>query len=167
MALARPVDALCPIDPERMLLAGGLSPLVADAQVATGASGGIAFHWHRLKTWVGLRVGNALFHLGWKVGRFNGATYRREVVQNTDYRKFDDLLRMVLDLSPDEFGRLRAYLELERRGGRIHYGLHESHAALMTCFIRDSGGQHLHFLDGSDGGYAMAARQMKQQAAAA
>jgi len=33
----------------------------------------------------------------------------------------------------------------------------------MTCFIRDFGGEHLHFLDGSNGGYAMAARQMKQQ----
>lgn len=93
----------------------------------------------------------------------NGATCWQEVVQNTDFRKFDDLLRMVLDLTPDEIGRLRNDLETQGRAGRICYGLHEADAALMTCFIRDFGGQHMHFLDGSDGGYAMAARQMKQQ----
>lgn len=165
--LGRPVEGLCPIEPERMQLAGGLTLLGADARVATAASGGIRFYLHQLKTWLGLRVGNLLFRMGWKVGRFNGATYRQEVVENTDYRKFDDLLRMVLDLTHDEVGRLRAYLESERLAGRAYYGLHESESALMTCFIRDFGGQHLHFLDGSNGGYAMAAREMKQQVAAA
>ena len=162
-ALGRAVEGLCPIDPERMQLANGLAPLSADARVSTGASRGFRFNLHRAKTWVGLRIGNALFRLGWKVGRFNGATYRQEVVANTDYRKFDDLLRMVLDLTSEEIRRLRAYLESEQSAGRVFYGLHEADAALMTCFIRDFGGQHLHFLDGSNGGYAMAARQMKQQ----
>lgn len=166
-ALGCAVEGLCPIDPERMQLTDGLAPLTADARVATGSARGLRFHLHRWKTWVGLRTGNALFRLGWKVGRFNGATYRQEVVENTDYRKFDDLLRMVLDLTPEEISRLRSYLESEERAGRICYGLHEADAALMTCFIRDFGGEHLHFLDGSNGGYAMAARQMKQQLGAA
>lgn len=165
--LGRPVEGLCPIEPERMRLASGLAQLRADARVATRSSGGVVFSLHQLKTWLGLRVGNFLFRMGWKVGRFNGATYRQEVVENTDYRKFDDLLRMVLDLTREEIARLRAYLESERQAGRVYYGLHESDSALMTCFIRDFGGQHLHFLDGSNGGYAMAARQMKQQAGAA
>ncbi len=33
----------------------------------------------------------------------------------------------------------------------------------LTCLVADYNGAHLHFLDGSDGGYAMAAVQMKEQ----
>lgn len=33
----------------------------------------------------------------------------------------------------------------------------------MTCFVRDFGGGHLHFLDGADGGDALAAVELKQR----
>ncbi|MDE2617909.1 MAG: DUF3095 family protein, partial [Burkholderiales bacterium] len=48
--------------------------------------------------------------------------------------------------------------------GQVDYGLHSSDHALMTCFVR-SMTQHVHFVDGGDGGYAMAARQLKARQA--
>jgi hypothetical protein len=35
----------------------------------------------------------------------------------------------------------------------------------MTCFVRAYRGNHVHFVDGSDGGYALAARALKAQLA--
>lgn len=46
------------------------------------------------------------------------------------------------------------------------YGLHQSDSALMTCSLFSlEESEHIHFIDGSDGGYALAARQLKQQLA--
>ncbi|MFL5812138.1 MAG: DUF3095 family protein [Bdellovibrionia bacterium] len=40
----------------------------------------------------------------------------------------------------------------------------ESDSALMTCFVeRLSKGKHIQFVDGNKGGYAMAAKRLKEQ----
>src|SRR6185312_16601295 len=36
-----------------------------------------------------------------KVGNFIPAKYTRELIENSDFRKFDDALRMVLDCTPE------------------------------------------------------------------
>jgi len=101
-----------------------------------------------------------------KAGGFDPTSYMRELEQNTDFRKFDELLRMVVDLSPDELSSVRAYLEREHAAGAIAFGLHEAQAALMTCLVRSYSGDHVHFIDGADGGYALAAKELKRQLSA-
>ena len=51
---------------------------------------------------VGLRSLGAylVFRTGLPIGRFDPARYRRQLVENTDFRKFDDGLRMTLDCTP-------------------------------------------------------------------
>jgi hypothetical protein len=41
--------------------------------------------------------------------------------------------------------------------------MHRSSEALLTCIVFSYNGNHMHFVDGSDGGYALAARGLKQQ----
>lgn len=95
---------------------------------------------------------------------FNAPRYRASMRRHADYRKFDDMLRMILDCSDAQVEAIRAYLEERRAKGELCYGIHLSGIALMTCYVQDvSDGQHIHFIDGGDGGYAMAARQLKQQ----
>ena len=100
----------------------------------------------------------------WVLNGFDVTDYRRDVIVNSDYRKFDDMLRMVVDCSEDQAKAVERYLEKLHREGRIVYGLHYSKTALMTCFVQslESSG-HVHFIDGDNGGYAMAAQQLKQQ----
>jgi len=98
-------------------------------------------------------------------GGFDPVAYMSELEQNTDFRKFDELLRMVVDLSSVEVDSVRAYLEEERRAGAVAYGLHQAPAALMTCLVRSYSGDHVHFIDGADGGYALAAKELKRQLA--
>jgi hypothetical protein len=99
-------------------------------------------------------------------GPYNAPEYRKEMVAQTDFRKYDGLLRMVLDLTLDQADRLEAVLEKERVAGRLVYGFHRSDAALMTCLVFDlTTADHVHFIDGANGGFALAARQLKEQMA--
>ncbi len=91
--------------------------------------------------------------------------YRDDMVRNTDFRKFDGALRMVLDASAAQVEELERWLATERAAGRLAWGLHKSREALITCLVEAHEGRHLHFVDGSDGGYALAARQLKAQLA--
>ncbi|MCY7369621.1 MAG: DUF3095 domain-containing protein [Polaromonas sp.] len=89
--------------------------------------------------------------------------YIGDMVDNSDFRKFDGMLRMVIDGSEAQYQALRAGLDDLHRAGRLVYGLHPSREALLTCIVFAHDGNHLHFVDGSDGGYALAARAMKRQ----
>jgi hypothetical protein len=110
-------------------------------------------------------IGRRLVRVGATLGDFDGARYPAEVAANTDFRKFDDTLRMVLDLSTAHADALQAFLAAAHAQGDLFYGLHRAPAALMTCMIRSYQGHHLHFIDGADGGYALAAKQLKRQLA--
>ena len=96
---------------------------------------------------------------------FDGKRYLSELVANSDVRKFDEMLRMVLDSTSVQQQALEALLEERRLKGQIVYGLHSASHALMTCLVFNLAGNHVHFIDGADGGYAMAALHMKQQLA--
>lgn len=107
--------------------------------------------------------GMAVYGLGLRIGKFDAGANKQEIVANTDFRKFDSALRMVIDSDSAQKEKLESFLKNLHRQGKIFYGLHVSSSALMTCFVRDMKERHLHFVDGADGGYAMAARQMKAQ----
>ena len=91
--------------------------------------------------------------------------YRNDMVDNSDFRKFDGMLRMVIDGNDTQAEQLRHYLEAEHRAGLLAYGLHKSREALLTCIIQSYNGNHQHFVDGSEGGYALAAQALKLRVA--
>lgn len=107
-------------------------------------------------------VGHLGNKYGLKIGSFDGRKYMKEVATNSDHRKFDDMVRMVIDCSTSQYKHLESYLESKRKLGILVYGLHRSKTALMTCLVFSATeNRHIHFIDGSDGGFAIAAKQMK------
>ncbi len=88
--------------------------------------------------------------------------YMNELTQNTDYLKFDECLRMIIDVSVEQKAKLLERLEAHFGRGEIYFGTQCDPFALMTCFIQGPT-KHLHFVDGGGGGYAMAAKQLKMQ----
>jgi hypothetical protein len=99
---------------------------------------------------------------------FDAKGYEAQIPSHSDYRKFDDMLRMVLDCSPVQIQKIESYLQSLYEKKQIFYGLHRSDHALMTCLVESLGeGGHIHFIDGGDGGYAIAAKQLKDQLARA
>jgi hypothetical protein len=103
-----------------------------------------------------------IFKTGLRIGGFDPARYRRQLVENTDFRKFDDGLRMTLDCTLALADRLEALLASAAADGLARYGVHRQSAALMTCFVPSpTRSDHVHFVDGATGGYAAAARALK------
>lgn len=133
----------------RMIKAGPL--VLRRARVALTT----LFGWFILKT-------------GIKAGAFDPKHYKRQVALNTDFRKFDDGLRMTIDCSEQLASEIEEKIATAQAAGVVKAGTHRQSEALMTCYtpsVVDDG--HFHFLDGAGGGYAAAARKMKEAAVAA
>jgi hypothetical protein len=97
-----------------------------------------------------------------RVGTFVPATYINQLVENSDFRKYDDALRMVIDCSPKFARSLEARLATAAAAGIARYGIHQQDRAMMTCFTPSAlRSDHVHFIDGALGGYALAARALK------
>jgi hypothetical protein len=123
--------------------ASGVSGVRARAKAAFNYALGLTFHKFKLKA-----------------GGFDAAVYASDVAANADFRKFDDGLRMTLDCSPAFADRLEA--RLAAASDFVHWGLYRQSSAQITCFvpsITERG--HVHFVDGAEGGYTMAATAMK------
>jgi len=105
-----------------------------------------------------------IMRLGITVGRFVPKKYTEQVVENSDFRKFDDALRMVLDCSPELAAEVELRLTAASSEGTVKFGLHRQGAAMMTCFTPSAtSANHVHFIDGALGGYAAAASALKAQ----
>jgi DUF3095 family protein len=108
-----------------------------------------------------------IMRFGIKIGGFVPQTYVQQLVENSDFRKYDDGLRMVLDCTPDLERELSARLAAASSAGVARYGLHRQDAAMMTCFTPSAvRSDHVHFIDGARGGYASAATALKATLAA-
>lgn len=96
------------------------------------------------------------------LGAFHPRHYREQTARNTDFRKFDDGLRMTVDCTPDQVETLETLLADAEGEGIARYGIHRQTQALMTCIVPSAmADDHFHFLDGADGGYARAAQRLK------
>lgn len=107
----------------------------------------------------------AVLRAGRRIGSFDPKVYLRDTVSNSDFRKFDDGLKLTVDIDAGRLARVETILGEASRSGLARFGVHRQASALMTCFVpsprtRD----HLHFIDGAAGGYAVAAANMKAKA---
>lgn len=97
----------------------------------------------------------------WQAGNFDPVHYLSMLRANSDFRKFDDGLKMTLDCTPAIRDRIQQLLQQAAQEGLIQFGLHEQDAALLTCIVPSAlADDHVHFVDGASGGYTQAAANM-------
>ena len=102
--------------------------------------------------------------LNLSAGGYNAPIYRQELHANSDYQRFDDMLRLVLDCTEKQINEIDAFLSALNHKEEVIYGIHTADSALMTCLVFNlSQSEHVHFIDGADGGFALAATQLKAQ----
>ena len=89
--------------------------------------------------------------------------YKNRIIKTTDTEKFDDMLRMVITTTKKQSLKLENYLQKEYENNNLVYGIHKSNSALMTCLIFQRHGKHIHFVDSSNGGYALASKELKNR----
>ncbi len=127
------------------LRASGGSRLSALAKAAFSYTLGVTFHRFKLKA-----------------GAFDAGAYAVDVVANADFRKFDDGLRMTLDCSPAFADKLE--VKLSGADEFADWGVFRQKSAQITCFVPSINDRdHVHFVDGAEGGYTLAAKALKSR----
>ena len=134
-----------------------------EAKVRSFARSRLYYLRRIVQIWVQNILGWIFMTFRMHIGGVPWEDYKPDLVLNTDFKKFDGVLRQVISGTADQRERLRAYLEQRRLRKECVYGIHSSPSAIFTCLISKRHGDHFHFVDGSRGGYAMAAAEMKEQ----
>ncbi len=115
-----------------------------------------------LLTAVGTFVSGMSLKFNIPLGPFLPKRYKSELISNSDFKKFDETLRMTVDCTVEQERAISLLLVKMAELKLITYGLHKSSKAYMTCVVRSAvNNEHIHFIDGGDGGYALAAVQLK------
>jgi len=90
-----------------------------------------------------------------------GKTYLKSLVEMSDTLVIDGKINTVITGTASQRTALQKLLDQMELDGDIIYGLHISNASVMSCYVRNLEDDHIHFVDGSDGGYTQAARMLK------
>ncbi|WP_051168199.1 DUF3095 domain-containing protein [Marinospirillum minutulum] len=106
-------------------------------------------------------LGSIFMKLKLTLGKAKWGRYKEDTLLNSDYRKLDDTFRIVFAAKKAALAKFETWLASQEEAGTLIYGLHISDAAQLTCLISQVGVKHLHFVDGCDGGYALAAKTLK------
>lgn len=108
-------------------------------------------------------VGSWLMAKNVKTEHTDWGQYKTDFVANCDYIKFEDGLKLCISCSEAQRKNIVTYLAEQEQLGRLRYGIHVTNAALITCMINDYQSKHIHFIDGENGGYSLAAVTLKEK----
>ena len=152
-----------PIDPAALSMNISLSGLMGETKLRTFGLGLIDRWKYIIKTHIEILTGKIFMKLGYKSSKTDWSLYKSDLSLNSDYRKFDDMLRVVITGKKQKRQQLEKYLDEQFESSNLAYGIHITDAAMVTCMVFEYHRAHIHFVDGSDGGYVMASRQLKEQ----
>ncbi|MCW4470795.1 DUF3095 domain-containing protein [Flavobacterium sp. MFBS3-15] len=108
-----------------------------------------------LRTWL-----VALYGYFWFTTK-SGKKYLKSLVEMSDTLVIDGKINTVITGNTAQRKALQKLLDEMEATGEIIYGLHTSGASVMSCYVRNLEDGHIHFVDGSEGGYTQAARMLK------
>lgn len=92
-----------------------------------------------------------------------GKLYIYRVSQLSDTIMLDGSINTVISGNDKQIKRLQIFLDDFESKKKIIYGLHTTHASIMSCYIEDREEKHIHFVDGTEGGYTSAAIMFKNK----
>lgn len=137
--------------------------LMSETRFRTFGRGWVERLGYLLKVQLQTLLGKALMALGYVSSSTDWGRYKHDLALNTDHRKFDDMLRLVIRGTPEQQEALQDYLQHRYEHSELAYGIHSSEAALITCMVFAYHRDHIHFVDGSGGGYVKAAEALKRR----
>ncbi|MEP7374067.1 MAG: DUF3095 domain-containing protein [Chitinophagaceae bacterium] len=96
-----------------------------------------------------------------------GKKYLLQLVDMSDTLVIDGKINTVISGTSSQREKLQVALNDLERDGYISYGLFVSKESIMSCYVRNMNEEHIHFVDGSEGGYTKAATMLKRKFAMA
>ncbi len=136
-----------------------------EAAARSGKTTGIKFVIELFRTYIELfvTITAMTLKLPLKVYFYNLKEIKKFNIISSDYMKYDGMLKMVLAGTIKSREKLITELDKLEKEGKLFYGLHVSNRAILTCLLQTNSNQEVHFVDVADGGYALAAKMLKDK----
>lgn len=93
----------------------------------------------------------------------SGKKYLQQLVEMSDTLVIDGRINTVITGTEKQRLALQKALQHLEDTGEISFGIYVSGESVMSCYVRDFEDEHIHFVDGADGGYTKAAGILKQK----
>lgn len=123
--------------------------------------------WTKIGYWFHMRVmkvtGEYLMRKKIRTQTTDWGQYKSDLSNNTDFKKFDGVIRLVMSGTVAQREVLEEWLSIRYSQGKLVYGLNSSPTAMITCLLFGYMKNHVHFVDGSAGGYTKAAAALKRR----
>jgi hypothetical protein len=111
-----------------------------------------------IKNWLITMFGKYYFKLFRK-----GKDYIEKISLLSHTIMIDGTINTVISGTQEEIDRLTTFLNELEKQGKIVYGIHTTHASIMSCYVEDRKTNHNHFVDGTEGGFTSAAKMYKSK----
>lgn len=92
-----------------------------------------------------------------------GKKYLKQLVEMSDTLVVDGRINTVITGTAKQRLALEQALNQLEKNNEILYAFYVSGESVMSCYVRDLEDDHIHFVDGADGGYTQAAGILKQK----
>lgn len=112
-------------------------------------------YWGLISNWINSLIGYVYFSTA------KGKTYLNSLVEMSDTLVIDGKINTVISGTENQRMELVRLLDQFEQANKILYGLYVSGESVMSCYVRDLKDGHIHFVDGSEGGYTKAAGVLK------
>ncbi|WP_176466209.1 DUF3095 domain-containing protein [Aliifodinibius salipaludis] len=156
-------DKTNPINVPGLSMTLSCSELMGEAQIRTHGQGLLKRIGYILKVQLQTIIGKVLMALNYETSATHWGLYKSDLALNSDHRKFDDMLRVVISGSKAQRKEFEAFLDKLFQEEKLAYGIHLTDAAMITCMVFQYHRDHIHFVDGSGGGYVSASRKLKNR----
>ena len=110
------------------------------------------------KNWIVTIIGAIYLNLS-----RNGKQYLKQIGPLSHTFMMDGMINTIFTGDENTIAVLTAYLDQLEKDKKIVYGIHVTHASIMSCYVLDRKTKHAHFVDGTTGGYTSAAKMLKQK----
>jgi hypothetical protein len=141
-----------PIKSERLKLDASLYKIWEEMKVSLANKSWSYF----LKNWIKTNIGRAYFSLS-----KSGKQYLKQIGQLSHSFMLDGMINTIFTADQNKIDRFTSFLDELEAEHKIIYGIHVTHASVMSCYVLDMKTSHSHFVDGTEGGYTSAAKMLK------
>ncbi len=143
-----------PISVKGLKLLASLPRFKAENQIKFGASS----LWKMIKSVFDYIIGKMYL-----IFKEDGRSYLESLVEHTDTLVVDGRINTVITGTEENRIALENDLNRLESEGLIQYGLAVCKESIMSCYVQDRKSNHIHFVDGSEGGYTRAASVLKKK----
>ncbi|MEP2059830.1 MAG: DUF3095 family protein [Maribacter litoralis] len=110
------------------------------------------------KSWLKTNFGRIYLNL-----TSSGKQYLNQIEQLSHTFMLDGMINTVFTAEQHNIDRFIDFLDGMEKENKLIYGIHVTHASVMSCYVLDRRTSHSHFVDGTEGGYTSAAKMFKNK----